>query len=192
MKKIILLILVILLVYLIFDNNPMEGILSVREGMTNNISSNMTEELTSNISEVNEHDCDKVATCSVDRCGVDNLLPILDPRFNMREAAKQCLLLEDHLNNQGKRCFDCIRKHFLTIDGFLEEAISLEGDNNMRGVYRQRHNEWMKIQKIYAQNPTSNDNIDNVAKMIRVFRKPLVEKYFDTVSEYSINDSESL
>ena len=116
-------------------------------------------------------------------CG-QNLYPILDPKFNMREAAKQCLLLEDHLNNTKKRCFDCIRKHFLTIDGFLEEAISLEKNNNDRNYYRHLYLNWVKIEKLYAKNPSDTNNLDNVSKNIRYFRKPLVEKYFDQVSEF--------
>lgn len=122
--------------------------------------------------------------CSADKCGLDNLHPILDPRFNMRETAKQCLLLEDHLNNIKKRCFDCIRKHFLTIDGFLEEAVSLEQDNQQRDYYRQLYIDWLKLEKQYAKNPRNSDNLDNISKNIRIFRKPLLEKYFDTVSEY--------
>lgn len=56
------------------------------------------------------------------------LLPVMSPAHNLREIAKQCVLLEDHLNNPQKRCPDCIRKHFLTIEAFFEEAISLDVD----------------------------------------------------------------
>jgi hypothetical protein len=55
-----------------------------------------------------------------------NLLPIMNPLFNLREIVKQMALLEDHLNNARKRCPDCIRKHFLTIEAFFEETISLD------------------------------------------------------------------
>ncbi|VBB18506.1 hypothetical protein YASMINEVIRUS_969 [Yasminevirus sp. GU-2018] len=122
--------------------------------------------------------------CSASVCGSSNLHPILDPKFNMREASKQCLLLEDHLNNTKKRCFDCIRKHFLIVDGLLEEAVSLEKDNKTRDYYRGLYLDWVKIEKQYAKSPTASDNMDNVSKLIRVFRKPLVETYFDTVSDY--------
>jgi hypothetical protein len=119
------------------------------------------------------------------KCSPGSLYPIMDPRFNMREAAKQCLLLEDHLNNTKKRCYDCIRKHFLIIDGFLEEAVSLEKDNLIRDHYRKLFLDWVKIEKTFAQNPMDSDNLDNVSKNIRVFRKPLLEQYFDHVSEYN-------
>lgn len=54
------------------------------------------------------------------------LLPIMSPLYNMREVCKHMSLLEDHLNNPRKRCHDCIRKHFLTIEAFFEEAVSLD------------------------------------------------------------------
>ena len=54
------------------------------------------------------------------------LLPIMSPLFNLREICKQMSLLEDHLNNPRKRCSDCIRKHFLTIEALFEEAVSLD------------------------------------------------------------------
>lgn len=126
----------------------------------------------------------KPEKCSSTTCGTDNLFPILDPRFNMRESAKQCLLLEDHLNNKQKRCVDCIKKHFLIIDGLLEEAISLEKDNDKRDYYRNLCIAWINIEKQYAQTPSDSQTMDNVSKLIRSFRKPLVEEYFDMVSEY--------
>ena len=55
-----------------------------------------------------------------------SLLPIMHPLYNLREICKQCALLEDHLNNERKRCQDCIRKHLLTIEALFEEATSLD------------------------------------------------------------------
>ena len=123
--------------------------------------------------------------CSADKCGVGNLHPVMDPRYNMREVSKQCILLEDHLNNTKKRCFDCIRKHFLTVDGFLEEAVSLEPDIELRAYYRSLYLYWVSVEKKYAINPRDSANLDEISKTIRTFRKPLVEKYFDLVSEYN-------
>ncbi len=54
------------------------------------------------------------------------LLPIMNPLYNLREICKQIALLEEHLNQPRKRCPDCIRKHFLTIEALFEEAISLD------------------------------------------------------------------
>src|SRR3990172_5933453 len=57
----------------------------------------------------------------------DNRLdPIMDPRYNLREVAKQLILLQDHLAIKKKRCLDCISKHILTTEALLEEAITLD------------------------------------------------------------------
>lgn len=134
----------------------------------------------------NSMDDSNTGSCSLADCGTNGLFPVLEPGFNMRETAKQCILLEDHLNNLKKRCRDCIRKHFLTIDGFLEESVSLEKDISKRQYYRNLHTEWNRIQREYARNPTNSDNLDIISQKIRAFRKPLVAKYYDDVSEYEI------
>lgn len=57
--------------------------------------------------------------------GIRRLLPVLRPTQNMRDIIKQLALLEDHLYQPPKRCTDCIRKHFLTIEGLAEECATL-------------------------------------------------------------------
>nr|WRJ69870.1 hypothetical protein TetV2_00425 [Oceanusvirus sp.] len=59
-------------------------------------------------------------------CG-DNpdLDPVMSASYNMVQAVKQTILLEEHLNMPRKRCHDCITKHFLHVVGLLEEAVSL-------------------------------------------------------------------
>lgn len=54
------------------------------------------------------------------------MLPLLHPLYNLREACKQAVLLEDHLFSPEKRCPDCIRKHFLTLEALLDEALTLD------------------------------------------------------------------
>lgn len=53
-------------------------------------------------------------------------LKISDPRFNVREIAKQLVLLEQHLLEDGKYCPDCITKHILTVEALAEECQSLD------------------------------------------------------------------
>ena len=72
-------------------------------------------------------------SCSYDSDGVKNvcgadkkLFPIMDARFNLRESAKNMILLEDHLFHSGKQCEDCIKKHCLTIEALLEEGVTLD------------------------------------------------------------------
>ena len=51
---------------------------------------------------------------------------ILNPAHNLREVAKQLLLLENHLCNPERRCSDCIAKHLLTLEAYAEEAAELD------------------------------------------------------------------
>jgi hypothetical protein len=189
--KIILLITTLLLIsYLLYlesnngsnqNNENMENVNYINDtNYTNNTNY-------SNIIDTDKNQqCKSTKSCNVNVCGNHDLYPILNPKFNMREVAKQCLLLEDHLNNKNKRCIDCIKKHMLIIDGLLEEAVSLEQNNRERDLYRSKHKEWVLIEKEYSNNSNDNNTLDNISKQIRLFRKPLVYDYFDMVSEYSI------
>lgn len=72
-----------------------------------------------------------------------DLLPIMHPLYNLREVCKQSALLEDHLNNERKRCEDCIRKHFLTIEALFEEGVSL--DNKQKwGEHFEGKADWVR------------------------------------------------
>lgn len=51
--------------------------------------------------------------------------PILKCDWNMREIVKQMILLEGHVNPVSNRCYDCMQKHVMTIEGLAEEAKSL-------------------------------------------------------------------
>ncbi len=68
----------------------------------------------------------KAIDAASERLQKAGLLPLQEPLYNVREAAKQLLMLEDHLLHVEKRCDDCIKKHFLTAEALLEEAIALD------------------------------------------------------------------
>ena len=104
------------------------------------------------------------------------LLPIMSPLYNMREICKQVALLEDHLNQPRKRCPDCIRKHFLTIEALFEEAISLdkkfEYDEYLDGkaeMCRLMQEEWL-----------DGGDEQELAQKMRVMRKEFAPICFDT------------
>jgi hypothetical protein len=91
------------------------------------------------------------------------LLPVSNAAFTMREAGKQLVLLEDHLNSPNKRCKDCITKHCALAEGLCEEVPGLDGgarygdcgqySNQIRSIYdRYLHGEDPQIcaQKIRA------------------------------------------
>ena len=76
--------------------------------------------------------CGKGCTaCKMDsveshECPVSN---VNHPMYNVRQAAKQCVLLEDHMEHPEKRCIACIKKHNLILEGLFEEAIGLDRHN---------------------------------------------------------------
>lgn len=104
------------------------------------------------------------------------LLPIMSPLYNMREICKQVALLEDHLNQPRKRCPDCIRKHFLTIEALFEEAISLDNDfkydeylDGKAEMCRLMQEEWL-----------DGGDEQEIAQKLRVMRKEFAPLCFDT------------
>lgn len=103
------------------------------------------------------------------------LLPILDPGFNLREVAKQMILLEDHLFNSKKRCTQCCIKHFLTIEGLAEEAITLDKERNYENLTQGLPEEIRRIEKMWLQ---KSDPIE-VAQNLRTVRKTLQNACFD-------------
>ena len=104
------------------------------------------------------------------------LLPIFDPVFNLREACKHMILLEDHLFNQRKRCHDCIRKHFLTIEGFLDEALTLDKYNKFGTEINDAIKKMNQAVKYYI-NSKCNCPV-KVGQKVRSVRKPLTKLVF--------------
>jgi len=64
---------------------------------------------------------------TVDRIAAryERKLNLHDPEYNLRETAKQMVLLEEHLFQPHKLCPDCVRKHLLIIEALAEEMVSL-------------------------------------------------------------------
>lgn len=110
-----------------------------------------------------------------------NLLPVLDSRFNLREICKQCILLEDHLTHEEKRCRDCCIKHFLALEALCEEAVTLDNTNamNINMLPQQiRH-----IQKKWHEDP--HQNAHQCAQLLRELRKNYMENTFDIIFQNS-------
>lgn len=66
-------------------------------------------------------------------CGATD--PVLDPRYNLVQIAKQCVLLEEHLLIEAKYCQDCCAKHLLHINGLAEEAEGLAGGADLVALH---------------------------------------------------------
>jgi hypothetical protein len=105
----------------------------------------------------------------------------MDPRFNLRESAKNMILLEDHLFHMGKRCKDCILKHCLTIEGFLEEGLTLDVDGIYRDILIKSHDDFrlifIDIASKCKNGSLTNDDCIKIAQKIRKIRKPLCQNY---------------
>lgn len=104
-----------------------------------------------------------------------SLLPIMHPLFNMREVCKQTALLEDHLNNERKRCMDCIRKHFLTIEALLEEAVGLDNKAKWADLLDGKVELVRECQERWVDGEEPCD----IAQDLRAIRKELTPKCFD-------------
>jgi len=106
-----------------------------------------------------------------------NLLPVLDCRFNLREICKQCILLEDHLSHERKRCHDCCIKHFLALEGLSEEAITLDKESKYNHLVKDMPEKIRQIQKIWFSNPDKNAH--RASQMLREIRKMFQQQVFD-------------
>lgn len=110
------------------------------------------------------------------------LLPIMSPLYNLREICKQIVLLEDHLNQPRKRCPDCIRKHFLTIEALFEEAVSLDKDLKYVEVLDGKAEEIRKLQAVWLDTKDSEEAHRFyliLAQALRVVRKSFAGHCFD-------------
>ena len=140
-----------------------------------------TNATTSSTSQCNDNKCikneNKNGTCGEGCKSCDSLLPVLDPRFNMREICKQSVLLEDHLFQKEKRCHDCICKHFLTIEALAEEAITLDKDLKHPEI-NVLPTKVRTITKKYIDNHTNENQPPLTAQQLREIRKDLMQKCF--------------
>jgi hypothetical protein len=118
-------------------------------------------------------------SCSKKGCGA--LDPVSDPAYNMRQIAKQSVLLEEHLAEDRKYCKDCIVKHFLHITGLAEEAVWLAGD--LKGMARYPHLR-ESVAFYNREFETWRSAMDDeatrfsVLARLRDFRKGIVEAYY--------------
>jgi hypothetical protein len=164
--------------YRYVDNNEQFNEKESNEKESNEKESNEKErERDSN--KVSENEKPK-AGCSLGSCALNtDLEPLLDPLFNLREVAKQMILLEDHLFQKRRRCMDCIKKHSLTIEGFLEEAITLDKTNTHYALITRILPAFKKTMKFLDEkinnNTVSDSDFSTAAQQIRILRKELCE-----------------
>jgi hypothetical protein len=103
------------------------------------------------------------------------LMPVFEPAHNMREVCKQLCLLEDHLHQTDKRCADCIRKHFLTIEGLIEEGIGLDKEGSQRAELAKAKQFMLEAQRQWIAKSVPDAEI---AQSLRTLRKRWSEECF--------------
>ena len=106
----------------------------------------------------------------------------MSPLYNMREICKQVALLEEHLNQPRKRCPDCIRKHFLTIEALFEEAISLDKDFK----YDEYLDGKAEMCRLLQEEWLDGGDEQKIAQQLRTMRKEFAPICFDTRKMASI------
>jgi hypothetical protein len=99
---------------------------------------------------------------------------IFNPMFNVREATKNILLLEDHLNVPDRRCNDCIRKHMMLVEGFLDEAVNLDTGGHYAYILTGKPHEFKCIERKFAE---TKDYL-GCAQDLRRMRKKFIEASF--------------
>jgi hypothetical protein len=62
-------------------------------------------------------------------------IDVFDPRHNARQAAKELVLLEDHLRHPPQHCPDCVRKHLLKAEAYADEGVSLAPHGSMARLF---------------------------------------------------------
>jgi len=121
-------------------------------------------------------------TCDASTCGATD--PVSDPDYNMREIAKQSILLEEHLSVDAKFCRDCVTKHFLHIIGLANEAVMLAGAKadtfpllvETGPTYESLLEQWLKTRDL-APDQARTARLA-VAGSMRDFRKQIIVVYF--------------
>lgn len=105
----------------------------------------------------------------------DELYPLLDPKFNFRDVAGQLLLLEGHLSSKRTRCIDCVRKHAMTAEHLVREALTMSSDPEIHTKGEILLSQILDIEHELAENNMSSE----LAQRIRKIRKPLVQSTFN-------------
>lgn len=182
-NEIVLIVLLILIVFTIIFQKQIEQ-LYIKYILKRNIVQDPNKQLNYDLKKNNEYkdsnsvSCtgtNKEGSCVYNSNGTKKrILPVLDPLFNLREICKQIILLEDHLSQKGKRCHDCISKHFLYLEGLAEEAITLDRDMKHIEKIENLPDEFRTLQKEYLS------NIDPliISQKLRKIRKIYMEDSF--------------
>lgn len=102
---------------------------------------------------------------------------MLRPSQNMRDIIKQLALLEDHLFQPQKRCKDCIRKHFLTIEALAEECATLCKPDTILPESRTIAKKVRILHHAWEMRPKDASLAERTASALRKIRKQLMTRF---------------
>ncbi len=102
-----------------------------------------------------------------------------NPIYNLREIAKQHILLEDHLAHPYKACSDCIRKHLMTIEALAEEATSLDTMGVFQGSLGSIFEEMAELARKWLENVQDGRPLQDIGHGVRRLRKDLTSMVCD-------------
>lgn len=116
-------------------------------------------------------------TCSAATCGAAD--PVSDPAYNMREIAKQSILLEEHLTVDSKYCVDCVAKHLLHCHALAVEAVMLACDRVAQYPYMAQSPEFFRgLTERWLADRDDAQLRRRIAAELREYRKTVVQAYF--------------
>lgn len=95
------------------------------------------------------------------------LMDVMDPKLNIREVCKSLYLLYDHLTDKQKRCADCMAKHALVVEAYLDEAYSLDKENKYGKALQTLKRECLILERLIHRREYT-DAIDTVNKMLEI------------------------
>lgn len=117
------------------------------------------------------------ATCRSHTCGA--LDPVNDPDYNMRNIAKQSILLEEHLAEKNKYCIGCIIKHFLHIIGLAEEGVWLAGkDLDNFPLLESSPSFYQTLMTTWQSDKHNDALVKEVLSSLRERRRNIIDQYF--------------
>jgi hypothetical protein len=117
-------------------------------------------------------------TCS-STCSSQKIDPVNDPDYNVREAIKQVLLLEQHLAEKAKYCKSCSVKHFLLVEALLEEGVWMAGKRCADYPKLEESVDFFK--KLFIEWHSNMDDEKNrleVLAKLRDWRREMVDLYY--------------
>lgn len=97
------------------------------------------------------------------------------PLYNVREAAKQCVLIEGHCEIRENRCGACLKKHNLILEALFEEASGLDRHNQYSEFLRGKPELVRSIFRDFAD----HKDYKKTAQRIRDLRRECIEIAYD-------------